>query len=382
MVVCPTEINQTNCFLFIYFKNIHQTLDPSTLCGSVDSRFSIISEVGCGCYGSVFKAIDRANNEIVALKKVKVFDKEMSLPQAFYREKKVFDTVKHDNVLNMKEVFRCKKDNALYFVMEFCEYDLSSLIHDSRTGMLSISKVRSLFKQLLHGVAALHSKGFIHRDIKPSNILINKKNILKLIDFGLSRQANPSTQPLTHNVVSPSYKAPEIIFGDPNYGFSSDIWSLGCVLFELITGLVLFRPKSHSDFSQLSAISSILGKPSHEEWPSLSSLPGSFLVNMGNDSRSVLSDLLDSKLPDEFAMAKSLIMQMLVYDPSKRISIEEALQHPFLSCSNFELPPHCFSCFETPYSHPTSMSPMTYRYNEKIEFRPLRAEPELTISPI
>jgi serine/threonine protein kinase len=297
----------------------------------LQERYSIIEEVGRGCYSTVYKAIDPQTNQRVAIKHVKVFDKLQGLPQAFFREVAQLRQLNNENIVKLQNVF-VDCNNETYLVLEYCDYDLETIIRSNDPGRgLPIQFVKSYFKQLLRAVLECHKHNIVHRDIKPANILVTRDNVVKLTDFGLSRNFSTSSSNKTYQVVSPGYKAPEIILGDPDYSYQTDIWSLGAVLYEMITGIKLFTPITPTDASQLTAIIKILGKPTECDFPNYHKMQNFDLVRYCVNSNNHLNGILRETLDGEFAEAITLIEGMLCYNPQQRITIEEALSHPFLA---------------------------------------------------
>lgn len=190
--------------------------------------------------------------------------------------------------------------------------------------------VKSYLHQLLSGLEFCHRHRFMHRDLKPQNLLIDKKGNLKIGDFGLARAFGVPIRTYTHEVVTLWYRAPEILLGGKHYATVMDIWSVGCIFAELVTRRPLFPGDSEID--QLFRIFRLLGTPTEELWPGVTSypdykpsfpkwLPKEDGLNAANDG------LLDADGID-------LLKQMLVYDPAKRISTRRALQHPFFNSVN------------------------------------------------
>ncbi|OHT00679.1 CMGC family protein kinase [Tritrichomonas foetus] len=300
----------------------------------INDEFDIISQVGRGGYGNVFKAVENSTGDVVALKKVNTFNTHSGLPLAYYREVKCLKELKEsDNVLNIRRVIKSEDEHCLYLVLDYCEYDLSGLIHKHG---LSADQIKSYMKQILLGTQAIHSKGFVHRDFKPSNILVTKNNVLKIADFGLARKLDKN-RPLTPKVMTQSYRPPEILLGESNYDHSVDIWSLACVFYEMLTGKVLFKPSTSSDVSQLCSIFQICGSPNEQNWPGFDELPNSDFVKMMRSFNPVLRELLEQTIPSQFHSLIGLLESMLQLDPSKRINVQQALDHPFFS-DDFVLP--------------------------------------------
>ncbi|EAX87361.1 CMGC family protein kinase [Trichomonas vaginalis G3] len=279
------------------------------------------------------KAIDPTNGEVVAIKKVRIFNQNQALPQAFYRETSNLQTLKHPNIINLREIFRSNSGEEPYMVFDYCEFDLDGLIHSRNTKGLPLQTVKCYFKQILNAVKACHDLNIVHRDLKPANIFITRDNVVKLGDFGLSRDLTKGNSQRTLGVVTPGYRAPEIILGNTQYDYSSDIWSLGAILFEMLTGIPLFRPLTSSDISQLAAIVFVLGKPNENDFAN-NSCSNINLLNMVRDSDRSLEGILSECLVGESAEAIPLILGMLKYNPSQRITVDEALCSQFLSDPN------------------------------------------------
>lgn len=294
----------------------------------MSDRYKVIEEIGRGCYGTVVKAIDPMTGEIVAIKKVKVFNPSQSLPQSFYREVSNLQQLKHNNIIELKDVIRTENNSEPYLVFNYCEFDLDGLIHQRFYHGLNLKTVKCYFKQILEAVKYCHDNNIIHRDLKPANIFITRHNVVKLGDFGLSRDITKGNPLFTTNVVTPGYRAPELILGNKNYDQSSDMWSLGAILFEMLTGHKLFKPTTPTDMSQLYAIVSIMGKPKLNEIQNYSNIN---LLNMINDTATMpFEEFLRGILPNDALSAIPLLISLLQYNPEERMTADEALASPFL----------------------------------------------------
>ena len=307
---------------------------------STDNDYDIICSVGCGGYGFVFKAFSHKSGDIVALKRVKTFDPHVGLPISFYKELNAISKIHHKNIVGFREVFRSKKDDCIYIVMDYCEYDLSALIHNIK---LSYQQKKSYMKQILEGISEIHKKNVIHRDLKPSNILVQKDNVIKIADFGLSKKIEKS-MPLTNKVTTLSYRAPEVLLGDVYYGKAVDIWSLGCLFYEMLAGKALFR-HANCDLNQLIEIFKVCGSPNHENWPGFDQLPNAMMLQSLNTFESTLKDLLIQTIPATLHNCIWLIESMLQLDPKKRITVDSALNSGLFN-DNFAL-----SYLEFPDNH-------------------------------
>ena len=167
----------------------------------------------------------------------------------------------HPNVIELLKVHKAENNIDIYLVFEFMETDLHAVIRHS---LLKEVHKQYVIYQLLYSLAYMHSGDLLHRDIKPSNLLLNSDCLLKVADFGLARScqsAGPEANPvLTDYVATRWYRAPEILLGSTSYTKGVDMWSVGCILGELILGKPILP--GTSTMNQLDLIIEITGKPS------------------------------------------------------------------------------------------------------------------------
>ena len=294
------------------------------------SRYKMSEKLGEGSYGIVYRALDQRDNSIVALKVLKIDSLEDGVPSTLLREISILKSLDHINVVKITD-FNITSV-PIYLSFEFVEKDLRHMISHSAKS-LKISTIKSFAFQLLSGLHFLHSHRIIHRDIKPENLLLSKNGILKICDFGMARYFTVPMRPYTKGVVTLWYKAPELIIGN-SYDLSIDIWSVGCIIYEMLTKKPLFDGDGQID--QLIKIFSVLGSPNECDFPGLT-----------KESE----DIIGFKLPEfkkadlgkiiEDLFLLDLIEKMLVYSPSKRISAKEALFHPFFNDISPEMKKVC-----------------------------------------
>ncbi|XP_059657737.1 cyclin-dependent kinase G-2-like isoform X2 [Cornus florida] len=239
-------------------------------CRSVE-EFERLNRINEGTYGVVYRARDKKTGEIVALKKVKMEKEREGFPMTSLREINILLSFHHPSVVDVKEVVVGSNLDSIFMVMEYMEHDLKGLM-DTMKQPFSQSEVKCLMLQLLEGVKYLHDNWVLHRDLKTSNLLLNNRGELKICDFGLARQYGSPLKPYTHLVVTLWYRAPELLLGAKQYSMAIDMWSLGCIMAELLSKEPLFNGKA--EFEQLDKIFRTLGTPNETIWPGFSKLPG------------------------------------------------------------------------------------------------------------
>ncbi|CAH1433842.1 unnamed protein product [Lactuca virosa] len=311
-------------------------------CRSVD-EFERLNKIDEGTYGVVYRAKDKKTGEVVALKKVKMEKEREGFPLTSLREINILLSFHHPSIVDVKEVVVGSNLDSIFMVMEYMEHDLKALMETMKQPF-SQSEVKCLMLQLLEGTQYLHDNWVLHRDLKTSNLLLNNRGELKICDFGLARQYGSPLKPYTHLVVTLWYRAPELLLGIKEYSTAIDMWSLGCIMAELLSKQPLFNGKT--EFDQLDKIFKILGTPNETIWPGFSKLPG-VKVNFVKHQRPALGDflvclssfhwynLLRRKFPATSFTGSpvlsdagfDLLNKLLTYDPEKRITAEAALNH-------------------------------------------------------
>ena len=223
-------------------------------------------QLGRGAYGKIY--LVTVNGQKMALKRIKTNNEE-GVDLSAIREIKILREINHEHIIRVHNVFS-EKQKRMCLLMEYIPYDLRNLINN-KSFIFSEQEAVEIVYQILLALDFLHSKAILHRDVKPSNILLTEFSQCKLIDFGLARNFDGKSDPLTKNVCTRWYRSPEILYGAQYYGTKVDIWALGCVFAELVLGKPLFMGSSEID--QLSKIFGVRGFPDVIVWPEMRKLP-------------------------------------------------------------------------------------------------------------
>jgi serine/threonine protein kinase len=297
----------------------------------VPMRWQPLAVQGKGSYGIVVAVYDHELKRNMAVKKVRGLFCNYTYTKRCLLELEVLYHVRgHPHLVGLHEVMEPHPDlpfDDLYFVIDLMQTDLRRTI-DS-VNVISAEHRRYFVYQILSAIKYLHSSGVAHRDVKPSNILLNTNCMLKLCDFNLAREMDSADESdtLTEYVVSRWYRAPEVILCSAKYTTKIDMWALGCIMIELQTRSAFFR--GNDCLGQLNAIFKVRGTPSREDLLSCC---------VGNEDAAELVERLphydtipiSHVLPHCGKDEVDLIDQLLRMNPDKRLSVDEALQHPFL----------------------------------------------------
>jgi len=306
-----------------------------------DTRFQILKRyqnlkpIGSGAQGIVCSAHDTIANHQVAIKKLSRPFQNVTHAKRAYREFKLMKLVNHKNIIGLLNAFTPQKTldefSDVYLVMELMDANLCQVIQLD----LDHERISYLMYQCLCGIKHLHLAGIIHRDLKPSNIVVKTDCTLKILDFGLARSTGTSFM-MTPYVVTRYYRAPEVILG-MGYKENVDIWSIGCIMGEIIRGAVLFPGSDHID--QWNKIIEQLGTPAREFMERLLPTVRNYVENRPRHAGYTFERLFpDMLFPDDntengrtkASQARDLLCKMLVIDPQRRISVDEALKHPYI----------------------------------------------------
>ncbi|XP_077425334.1 dual specificity tyrosine-phosphorylation-regulated kinase 4 isoform X2 [Vanacampus margaritifer] len=303
-------------------------------------RFEVLEVIGKGSFGQVLKCLDHKTNELVAVKMIR--NKKRFHHQALV-ELKILDVIKRKdkdnlhNVIHMKEYFYFR--NHLCISFELLGVNLYELIKKNNFQGFSVALIRRFTHALLRCLQMLHREKIIHCDLKPENILLSQRGPgnIKVVDFGSSCYEQ---QRVYTYIQSRFYRSPEVILGHP-YSMAIDMWSLGCILAELYTGYPLFP--GESEVEQIACIMELLGMPPNDFVQSASRRRLFFdskgnprnTTNSKGKKRRPNSKELSTTLKTNDALFLDFITRCLTWDPTKRMTPDEGLQHDWILEGNF-----------------------------------------------
>ncbi|GAB2284293.1 Mitogen-activated protein kinase 19 [Dionaea muscipula] len=306
------------------------------------TRYKILEVIGKGSYGVVCAAIDTQAREKVAIKKINDIFEHISDAIRILREIKLLRLLRHPDIVEIKHIMlppSSREFRDIYVVFELMESDLHQVIKANDD--LTREHHQFFLYQMLRALKYMHTANVYHRDLKPKNILANANCKLKICDFGLARVAfndTPATTLWTDYVATRWYRAPELCGSFfSKYTPAIDIWSIGCIFAEVLTGKPLFPGKSVAH--QLDLITDLLGTPSSDA-----------ISGVRNDkARKYLTDMrkkhpvpFSEKFPSADPLALNLLQRMLAFEPKDRPTAEEALADPyFKGLSKVEREPAC-----------------------------------------
>ncbi|TDL16148.1 mitogen-activated protein kinase [Rickenella mellea] len=301
---------------------------------NVGTQYQVLDVVGEGAYGIVCSAVHKPSGRKVAIKKIAPFDHSMFCLRTL-RELKLLKFLSEsgvsENIISILDIIRppsIEQFKEVYLIQELMETDMHRVI---RTQDLSDDHAQYFIYQTLRALKALHSADVIHRDLKPSNLLLNANCDLKVCDFGLARSvktAEPSgteTGFMTEYVATRWYRAPEIMLTFKQYTKAIDVWSVGCILAEMLSGKPLFPGRDYHH--QLMLILDVLGTPTLDEFYAITTRRSrDYIRALPFRKRRPFAQLF----PNASAMAVDFLTKTLTFDPKKRITVEAALAHPYL----------------------------------------------------
>ncbi|XP_023072177.1 cyclin-dependent kinase-like 4 isoform X1 [Piliocolobus tephrosceles] len=319
-------------------------------------KYEKLAKIGEGSYGVVFKCRNKTSGQVVAIKKFVDSEDDPVVKKIALREIHMLKQLKHPNIVNLIEVFQRRRKTHLVF--EYCDHTLLNELERNPNGVAD-GVIKSVLWQTLQALNFCHIHNCIHRDIKPENILITKQGIIKICDFGFARILSWTSSfsvasliglivrflnsfsvkseiiswlgsiavpgdAYTDYVATRWYRAPELLVGDTQYGSSVDIWAVGCVFAELLTGQPLWPGKS--DLDQLYLIIRTLGKliPRHQSIFKSNRFFHSISIPEPEDM-----ETLEEKFSDAHPVALNFMKGCLKMNPDDRLTCSQLLESSY-----------------------------------------------------
>jgi serine/threonine protein kinase len=298
----------------------------------VPERYQIEAPVGYGAYGFVVSANDTVTGARVAIKKSSRIFRDLGDCKRTVREILVLHALRHENVVRIRDFFIPISEGEgfrdVYMVFDLMDTNLYAVIRSTTQSMTDVH-FRFFVYQILRGLKFLHSAGVVHRDLKPANLLVNINCDLQICDFGLARPIERDTS-MTDYVVTRYYRPPELLLMCSKFPFAVDTWSVGCITVELMTRHTLFRGSDY--IQQLDIILHTL-RPTEAELSFLDNLQAvshvrarvEALRKSWGEEQPVIAPLVTDPV------ARDFVLKMLVFDPRRRASPAELLEHPYLA---------------------------------------------------
>ncbi|KAJ7540509.1 hypothetical protein O6H91_10G019900 [Diphasiastrum complanatum] len=293
----------------------------------IDLKYVPLKPLGKGAYGIVCSARNTEKGDKVAIKKIANAFENTTDARRTLREIRLLRHLCHENVISIKDIMKPVNRynfNDVYVVYELMDTDLNQIIRSSQA--LTDDHYQYFIYQLLRGLKYIHSANVLHRDLKPSNLLLNASCDLKICDFGLARTGSEKGQYMTEYVVTRWYRAPELLLSCEEYSSAIDMWSVGCIFAELLGRKPLFPGKDY--IHQLKLIINMIGSPEESDLQFIHSQKAKgYIRSLPYTPRVSFARLYPCTNP----LAINLLDKMLVFDPRKRITVTEALEHPYLA---------------------------------------------------
>jgi serine/threonine protein kinase len=300
----------------------------------IEDTYEIIEMVGRGAYGVVVAASDKKTRAMVAIKKIQKAFEHKIFAKRTLRELKILRLLNHDNILKVTNIvlpISRQQFNDIYLMTPLVEGDLYSIIKSPQK--MEEDHVKFIIYQILRACKYFHSAKVLHRDLKPRNILISAKCEVTICDFGLARvmfenETSKIADNMTDYVATRWYRAPELLLGNEKYDEKIDVWSVGCILAEMYLRKPFLMGTDWKN--QLFLILDLLGSPRPEELDFVENAKAKeFLKNYGSKGENKIQSFFEESIPNPHGI--DLLYKMLVFNPKHRISVDEALSHPYLS---------------------------------------------------
>lgn len=293
----------------------------------VDTKYAPLKPLGRGAYGVVCSALNKTTDKKVAIKKIPKAFEDVVDAKRILREIKLLRHFRHENIVSLVDLIPSPVGTEfedLYMILGFMETDLHKVIYSKNA--LSDDHIQYFTYQMLKGLKYIHSANVLHRDLKPSNLLLNGNCDLQICDFGLARgiKHKDVDYELTEYVVTRWYRAPEVMCSCSDYDEKLDVWSVGCIFAELHGRKPLFPGDDY--IKQMNLIFQVLGTPEGDDLLAISNDKAlEYIKGLKKCPKVPFSTLYPKATP----AALDLMEKLLKFNPANRISVDQALAHPY-----------------------------------------------------
>ncbi|KAF1746797.1 hypothetical protein GCK72_023254 [Caenorhabditis remanei] len=304
-----------------------------------------IQNIGSGAFGIVCEAVETSSDYKVAIKKVAHASATPTLARRTLREIRVLRYIDHPNIVTLRDIFRTQGPLGIdvFLVMDLMQNNLHHIIYGNEEP-LDEYYINQFLGQLLRGLEYLHVASIAHRDLKPSNLLVNQDGTLRIADFGMAKFTDNSSKKhddeehcyyMTQHVATLPYRAPELLFVLPEHSTAVDMWAVGCIFGEMVTRNELLPGRSVQ--GQIKMLLTMLGHPPQHVIDEVRcDRTRKLIQDYGRKADAEWDDIMFCKARGENQIVRGncdtidFVKQLFQYDATRRISIQEALAHPYI----------------------------------------------------
>lgn len=307
------------------------SLPEELLFGTLRSttEFRLAEIIGDGSSATVYKGRDPKHDRLIAFKRFKRTPHAPIFPKELFREITILRSLEHVNVIKLHDLVVGTNIDDLGLILEYCPHSVDQYI-DLHTEDISHAQIKCITKQLFKGLNYLHKNYVMHRDLTPQNLMISAEGVLKIGDLGFSRRYSEGDVPMTPDMITRWYQPPEILLECPTYGLEADLWSAGCVFAELFCRKPILR--GESQINQINLIIDLIGSPSPNVWPDYPKCQALSKISLKRQPFNRLGEKFRELGCTQIA---DMVSNLLVYDPSKRMSAEDFLADDWFETAPF-----------------------------------------------
>ncbi|KAK4411028.1 Cell division control protein 2 [Sesamum angolense] len=280
--------------------------------------------IGYGASGEIYSGFHSDTHEPVLLREVRLHGERDGIPTNLIREISFLQEIEHQNILRLLDVTYYDTENGICLVYESLGRELRNISSISEIG-IDPDSVKKYLQQILRALAFLHSHKTVHHDLRPENVFVDiDTKHLKVADLALCRALGSSFEEDISKPTRIRFMAPELLMNSTDYSYETDIWSVGCIFAQMLTGMPLFDGSTVLHI--LAKAFRYLGIPTEEMWPGVTAMYPLLPYHKNSDGQE-LREMLPDLEPEGF----DLLLKMLCVAPGRRITAKAALKHPYFN---------------------------------------------------